>query len=138
MQYSHEICDVITGWFAAAVKGDTNWRDRHVSPLADLRIIGTDPEEWLKGKPAFEFLANEAKHVGGKISVVIQEVEGYREGNVGWGCAVPEITLQDGTIVSPRWSAVFHLENGTWRMVQLHASIAISNDEAFGDTFKQP
>jgi hypothetical protein len=136
MEDSPEIRDVITGWFAAAVEGDTKWRDKHVSPHADLRIIGTDPEEWLKGKPAFQFLADEAANVGGKISVVVREVEGYREGSVGWGCAVPGITLKDGSTVSPRWSAVFHLEDGTWKMVQLHASVAIANAEAFGDIFE--
>jgi hypothetical protein len=137
MEESREICDVISGWFAAAEKGDTKWRDRHVSPHADLRIIGTDPQEWLKGQAAFAFLADEAAHVGGKISIVVREVEGFREGSVGWGCAVPEIALMDGRTVSPRWSAVFHLEDGTWKMVQLHASVAIANAEAFGDTFEQ-
>ena len=135
MESSREIRDVIAGWFEAAVKGDASWRDRHVSSLPDLRIIGTDPDEWLTGEPAFAFLRNEAATVGGKVSVVLREIEGFREGSVGWGAAVPEITLQDGSKVTPRWSAVFHLENGDWKLVHLHASVAISNEAAFGDTF---
>lgn len=135
MEPSHEVRDVIAGWFQAVVKGDVTWRDRHVSSLPDIRIVGTDPDEWLRGEAAFAFLRDEAASVGGKVKIIIREVEGFREGSVGWGVAIPEITLQDGRKVTPRWSAVFHLENDTWKLVQLHASIGISNEAAFGDTF---
>ena len=135
MQPSAELRDVITGWFKAAAGGDVSWRDRHVSNNPSLRIVGTDPEEWLQGEPAFAFLRNEAATVGGRVKVKVLEVEAFVEGSVGWGLALPEITIQDGRKVTPRWSAVFHLEDGSWRMVQLHASIAVGNEAAFGDTF---
>jgi hypothetical protein len=138
MEASGEIRDVIAGWFEAAERGDVTWRDRHVSKRPEIRIVGTDPDEWLTGARAFDFLRHEAATVGGKLSVVIREIEGYREGSVGWGVALPEITLQDGAKVTPRWSAVFHLEDGAWKLVQLHASVAIANEAAFGDTFTPP
>jgi ketosteroid isomerase-like protein len=135
MQPSAELRDVITGWFKAAAEGDVTWRDHHVSNHPNLRIVGTDPEEWLLGEPAFAFLRNEAATVGGRIKIKVLEVEAFEEGSVGWGLALPEIALQDGQKVTPRWSAVFHREDGTWRMVQLHASIPVGNEAAFGDTF---
>ena len=135
MQPSSELCTIIAGWFAAAASGDVTWRDRHVSANPALRIVGTDPEEWLQGEAAYAFLRNEAATIGGRITVKVLEVEAFAEGNVGWGLALPEITIQDGRKVTPRWSAVFHREDGDWRMVQLHASIAIGNAAAFGDTF---
>ena len=135
MQPSAELRDVITGWFKAAESGDAAWRDRHVSNHPSLRIVGTDPDEWLKGEPAYAFLKNEAATVGGRVKVKILEVEAYEEGSVGWGLALPEITLLDGQKVTPRWSAIFHREDGKWRMVQLHASIPVGNEAAFGDTF---
>jgi ketosteroid isomerase-like protein len=135
MQFSNELRDIIAGWFKAAESGDAAWRDHHVSRHPDLRIVGTDPEEWLKGAPAYAFLKNEAETVGGRVKVSIREIEAYEEGSVGWGVALPEITLLDGRMVTPRWSAVFHREHGGWKMVQLHASIAVGNEAAFGDTF---
>ena len=132
---SAEIRDIITAWFRAAESGDASWRDRHVSALPGLRIIGTDPEEWLAGERAYGFLSHEARTVGGKLKVAVREVEAFEEGSVGWGAALPEITLADGRRVTPRWSAVFHREGEAWRMVQLHASLAIGNEAAFGDTF---
>ncbi len=106
-----------------------------MSRAADLRIIGTDPAEWLDGAPAFAFLRDEAATVGGKVTVRLTAVEGFAEGSVGWGAALPEITLADGARVTPRWSAVFHREDDAWKLVQLHASIAVGNEAAFGDTF---
>jgi ketosteroid isomerase-like protein len=135
MQYSNELRDIIAGWFKAAESGDAAWRDRHVSRHPDLRIVGTDPGEWLKGAPAYAFLKNEAETVGGRVNVAIREIEAFVEGDVGWGVALPEITLLDGSKVTPRWSAVFHREEDGWKMVQLHASIAVGNEAAFGDMF---
>jgi ketosteroid isomerase-like protein len=135
MERCQELEEIIRNWFAAAAAGDASWRDRHVSKHADLRIVGTDPEEFLDGDAAYQFLKNEAENVGGKVQVRVAEAEAFSEGSVGWGVALPVITLGDGATVSPRWSAVFHREDGGWKMVQLHASIAMGNREAFGDTF---
>ncbi len=135
MQRAPELAEVITAWFEAAASGDASWRDRHVSRQPGVRIVGTDPEEFLEGAAAYEFLKNEAEAVGGKVSVTVDHVEAFSEGEVGWGVALPTITLPDGAQVTPRWSAVFHREDGEWKLVQLHASIAQANEESFGDTF---
>ena len=90
MEASREIAEIIAGWFEAAQNGDVTWRDRFVSAQPELRIIGTDPEEWLSGGPAYDFLRNEAATIGGKVTVRVQDVEGYQEGSVGWGSARPE------------------------------------------------
>jgi ketosteroid isomerase-like protein len=138
MTPSPELRDIIAGWFAAAENGDVSWRDRHVSKNPALRIVGTDPDEWLKGEAAYGFLKHEAETVGGRLTVRVREVEAYTEGTVGWGLAAPEITLGTGEKVNPRWSAVFHKEDDGWKLVQLHASIAVGNAAAFGDTFDSP
>ena len=106
-----------------------------MSRAPGLRIIGTDPAEWLDGEPAFAFLRDEAGAVGGKVTIALRSLEGFAEGSVGWGAAVPEITLPEGNTVSPRWSAVFHREDGAWKLVQLHASVPVANEAAFGDVF---
>ena len=46
---------------------------------------------------------------------------------MGWATAIVTITLPDGKHVSPRWSSVFHEEDGVWKFVQTHASIGIAN-----------
>lgn len=135
MQESPELRKIIAEWFEAAAKGDTSWRDRHVSREPETRIIGTDPDEFLSGPRAYEFLKKEAEAVGGKVRVTVGHVEAFQEGDVGWGVALPTITLPDGKAVTPRWSAVFHREGGAWKLVQLHASIPVGNAASFGDVF---
>src|SRR5688572_20652031 len=112
MERAPELAEIIEGWFEAAVRGDVSWRDRHVSRQPGTRIIGTDPDEFLEGERAYAFLRNEAEAAGGKLTVQVEHVEAFKEGSVGWGVAVPTITLPDGTKLTPRWSAVFHLEEG--------------------------
>jgi hypothetical protein len=46
---------------------------------------------------------------------------------VGWASTRLKITLPDGRHVSPRWSAVFHREDDSWRFVHTHASIGVGN-----------
>jgi hypothetical protein len=135
MEAAPEIRDIISAWFEAAAIGDASWRDRHVSRAQGTRIVGTDPEEFLDGAKAYDFLRNEALAVGGKIKVTVGFVEAFKEGSVGWGVALPTIQLPNGDTASPRWSAVFHQEDGDWKLVQLHASIPVTNAESFGDTF---
>lgn len=132
MEQSPELRDIITGWFTAVAQGDTSWVDRHVSRQAGVRLVGTDPNEWLGGEQAAHFLAEEAKAMGGNVQISVGEAEAYREGSVGWGVARPTITLPNGKAFSPRWSAVFHQENGAWKMVQLHASVGVPNEELLG------
>jgi hypothetical protein len=65
----------------------------------------------------------------GNATFTPNDVEGFCEGSVGWATTNLKITLPDGKHVSPRWSAVFHREDGTWRFVQTHASLGIDNDK---------
>jgi hypothetical protein len=70
--------------------------------------------------------------MGGAVTITVTEVEAFEEGSIGWGVAKPVIALPDGRSVSPRWSAVFRREDGTWKAVQVHASVGVPNDDVFG------
>ncbi len=129
MESSTELRDVITRWFDAVTKGDTSWVDQHVSTAQGARLIGTDPSEWLAGAQVAEFLRKEAAGIGGGATLTLESVEAYQEGTVGWGVARPKISFAGGQTLVPRWGAVFHQEDGVWKLVQLHASVGIGNDE---------
>ena len=136
MQSSPEIETIIRGWFAAVANDDSSWLDKHLSVDTKLRIIGTDPAEWLQGTQAQDLLRADLAALGGNASFFIQQSEGYVEGDVGWGAAAFTISLPDDLMVSPRWSAVFHREDGEWKAVQIHASVGITNDQLFGMPFE--
>jgi ketosteroid isomerase-like protein len=127
---SAELQGVIRSWFEAVSRGDPSWLERHLSRDGGLRVIGTDPQEWLQGRTAAELLEGDLAVLGGKATVRVEEVEAYSE-----GCARPAITREDGRTVSPRWSAVFRREAGDWRAVQIHASVGVANEQLFGAEF---
>ena len=129
MERSPELEALVAAWFEAASRGDASLVDRHVSGHEGNRLIGSDPNEWLGGPAVAEFLKGEAERSAGNATFSPADVEAFEEDAVGWASARLTITLADGRHVSPRWSAVFHREDGAWRFVQTHASIAVPNDE---------
>ena len=132
MQVSPELSRIIAAWFESAANGDQTWADNHISHNANVRLVGTDPSEMLEGEQVAQFLKDEVRAMGGVIKASAGEVEAYEEGTVGWGLARPTLTLPDGSQISPRWSAVFHQEDSEWKLVQLHASVGVSNEELLG------
>jgi ketosteroid isomerase-like protein len=127
MQRSPELEDVVRAWFEAATRGDASRVDTLVSSGEGTRLIGGDPGERFSGGTAVaEFLRGEVQGAGGQAEFAPTETEAFSEGTVGW--ATTSLTMPDGKHVSPRWSAVFHQENGDWRFVQTHASIGIPNE----------
>jgi ketosteroid isomerase-like protein len=130
MKTSAQLQKIINNWFESVANGDLSWTDRYISKTA--RLVGTDPNEWLEGEKVVEFLKEEVKAMGGVVKVEMGETEAYEEGSVGWGLAKPTLIMPNGQQVSPRWSAVFHREDGEWKLVQLHASVGIPNEELLG------
>lgn len=81
------------------------------------------------GAGVAEFLIGEVKGAGGQATFEPADVEAFSEGSVAWATALLTITMADGRHISPRWTAVFHQEDGLWKFVQTHASIAVPNDQ---------
>lgn len=133
MHHDESLSATIASWFSSLTSGDNTWPDRHVSRDPDLRIVGTDPDEWLSGEGAYAFLKGEAEAVSGRLGIETGLIEAFSDGEIGWGVARPSIRLPSGRTVDVRWSAVFRNEDGAWKMVQLHASVAVPNAEFLGD-----
>ena len=62
------------------------------------------------------------------------DIVAYEEGTVGWVADCGAFVLPDGSVAPFRITAVFHRENGSWRLVQEHASVAVSNVEVIGSS----
>lgn len=130
MDRSAAIEDLVRAWFHAATTGDASIVDRHVSSEPGVRLIGSDPDEWLLGGEAIRaFLHGEVEGAAGAVTFSPADIEAYEEGSVGWATSRLTLTMPDGRWVRPRWSAVFRREDDVWRFVQTHASIAVPNDQ---------
>jgi ketosteroid isomerase-like protein len=126
---SAELEQVVAAWFDAACRGDAAAVARHVSSDDATCLIGSDPAEWFRGSAAvMAFLEGEIKGAGGAARFIPSQTEAFSEGSVGWATTRLTIRLA-GRQIAPRWSAVFHREDGAWKMVQVHASIGITNEQ---------
>ena len=125
-----EIEQLVAAWFEAGTRGDASLVAEHVSPSAVTCLIGSDPAELFRGGAAVaEFLRGEVQAAGGRATFTPAGMEAFSDGTVGWASTQVTITMPDGRHVSPRWTAVFHYEDGMWKFVQIHASIAVPNAE---------
>jgi adenylate cyclase len=129
MERSAELESLIAAWFDAATKGDPAQVDRYVSRDGGTRLIGSDPDEWLDGQAAVDFLKRELEASKGGVRSAA-DTEAFTEGSVGWASTRLTVTFQGGRSVAARWTAVLHQEDGEWKIVQLHASIGVPNEEA--------
>lgn len=130
MEASPAIAEQLREIYEAVADGDGDRIAEHTSALDGLVFIGTDPDEW------FEDLADvramlEAQ-AGAGVKVRGGEVRAYEEGTVGWAADQGHFLLPDGTEVPFRITAVFHREDGVWKLVQEHASVAAANEEVIG------
>lgn len=131
MRRSAELQDIILAAFEDYSNDNASLIERHTSRQAGVRLIGTDPDEWFEGEQAARVLRREAEDPGFRVSS-LDELEVFVEGNVGWASGRPTWMLEDGTKIPSRWTAVFHREDGEWKMVQAHTSVGVPDRELFG------
>jgi ketosteroid isomerase-like protein len=56
---------------------------------------------------------------------------GYAEGNVGFAVDQPRFVLPDGRFVATRLTAVLCQEGERWKIVHLHFSVGVPDEDAF-------
>jgi len=131
MKQSPELGELIAGYFESFTVGNPDWVDRHVLNSAELRLIGTSSDEWLDGEQAFSVFRHEAATASGTLRAEVSNVEAYSDGGVGWGAALVRFTIPSGQTARSRFSVVFILHDGTWKVASAHNSIAVIDEDAF-------
>ena len=136
MEQSDELSDLTLRFYEATATGDLSFLERYVSRREGTVFVGTDPGEWWEGFEAFmEAMRAQAEAMGGSgLQIVPGQLQAYREGNVGWAIdRDASFRLPDGRQIPFRSSVIFLNEDGEWKVVHLHASIGVKNEEMFGE-----
>ena len=77
------IVDFVHALFAAASHGDASVIERHVSTSPSTRLVGSDPEEWLRGgEEIAAFLRAEVTGAAGAVTFTPSETEAFRMNDV--------------------------------------------------------
>lgn len=74
----------------------------------------------------------QAEAMGGSIPIYARDIQAFREGSVGWVVDRPTFRFADGSEAPARVSVVVHQEDGQWKIVHLHLSLGVPNEEALG------
>ena len=132
---SPEIERVLRDMLDALSRSDPEGVGRRTSRDRCVVGIGSDPAEWAEGYDNLMRLWGEATpdaELG--VRVGLDDVKGFREGSVGWAAGHGYFEMA-GERVPVRMTAVLHQEDGEWKAVQTHASIAVPNDRMLDPMF---
>lgn len=133
MESSTELRDLMLRFYQSLTAGDRTFLEQTISHQPGVLNIGTDPKEWWSGYDTFLQVAEaQFQEIGGPPHIVGADPQAYHEGGVGWVADRPSFELPDGTRLPFRLTAVFHKEEGAWKLVQSHYSIGVPNEDTVG------
>jgi adenylate cyclase len=126
---SPEICRVIERWLIAARSGEIDASLGKISEHPGVLLVGSDDAEWWHAQDRAVWVAQFEE--SGGFPFEWDEIEAWEEGSVGWaGARVTMLGREQVTNMRATW--VLHLERGEWKVVQLHLSVGIPNEQVLG------
>lgn len=129
VESSPEIGRVIERWLVAVRGGEIAARLGRISEHPGVLMVGSDASEWwhARDRAVWEAQFEES----GGFPFEWDEIEAWEEGSVGWaGARLTMHAQEQATLMRATW--VLHLEHGEWKIVQLHLSAGIPNEQVLG------
>ncbi len=129
---SPEIEAVVGRWLSAHSGKEGRSLTNILSTSEHLRYLGSAPEEYWAGSLLRRGLAHHLAEVpdwtaSGAV------VEGFERGDVGWAIWRGQLAFAGrDAVLDVRFSFVLTLEEGVWRIIQVHCSMAHPNLEFSG------
>jgi SnoaL-like protein len=104
--------------------GDVASFDRLVSSHPATVVIGTAPGEVVRER---EQLRHGFEAEG--VTLEPRNPTAYEEGTLGWLTDDAAFGFPDGSTMETRMTAVFHREMDHWKLVHMHASVGVPDEE---------
>ena len=132
MERSMSVRDALLRFYEAFSGADTEVFGDVISRDDEgILVIGTDPADWVEGREQWIAVREAMRGTmweGVKL-VPGPEPRGYEQGPLGWVNDRPVIVTQDGTTIPARLTGVVRQEEGVWRFVHVHLSVAVPDEE---------
>jgi adenylate cyclase len=130
MNPSSEIEAVVRRFLAARAAVNVEAM-RHLHSRSEyVRLIGSDEPDWNQGYEeavgVWRGQDNEFLQIADRT---IRRLEAFENGDTGWAAVEQETTLATGQTFVFRITMVFVLEESVWKVVQLHFSIPVPDQE---------
>ena len=132
MKPSTEVRNAVLCLYESMGTGDVSAIKRLFSCASGVLAIGTDPYEWWAGHDTIVEAFRAQLQGGGTRKVEPGDLNAFAEGSVGWAADRRTMRLASGKEITIRETFLFHREDGQWKLVQFHASVAVPNAELAG------
>lgn len=125
MDGSTDVRDAVLAFYAGVTAKAVERFDEIVSQDPSTLVIGTAPGEWVTERAGLRF--------GFETEGITLEPgprpSGYAEGSMGWFVDEPWFGFPGGGGMRTRLTGVVHLEDGRWKVVHLHVSVGVPDEE---------
>lgn len=125
MEESRAVRDAVLDFYRGITEKAVERFDDIVSAEPATLVIGTAPGEWVTERPRLRF-GFEAE---GLTLEPGPHPRGYREGSMGWFVDEPRYGFPGGGGMRTRLSAIVREEDGHWKIVHMHFSVGVPDDE---------
>jgi class 3 adenylate cyclase len=133
VEESAELRAITLRWVKAFNDGDGTALANLYSRAEAVRYIGTDPEEWWRGRDVATVAARHLEElIEFGIDIDVAQIEAFEHGSAGWSSIQTFVTFGERAPLPIRMTLVFALEHGIWNIVQSHNSVAVKNPEVLG------
>jgi hypothetical protein len=131
MRRSAEVRDTLLRFYEVFPAGDPAGFAQIITQEDEgVLVIGTDPAQWTEGREQWIAAREAVVHaMEGLRFEAGEEPHGYEEGSMGWVADRPRAVLPDGNAISTRLTGVVHQEEGGWRLVHIHISVGVPDEE---------
>ena len=129
---SPELEAVATRWLKALQNKDREALTNLFSKSECLRYIGSDLHEVWSGQVVRDGYADHAEEIP-ELTLTPDGIEAFEHGDAGWAYGAVEVKLiETGAQFTQRFTWVFALEEGAWKIIQTHVSNPRSTFELIG------
>jgi hypothetical protein len=131
VQESREMKDLLLRFYEALSAGDFSTIEKSVARGPETLAIGSDPAEFWRGDRVLGALREQIEAAGG-FPLTPGDPVAYEHGDVGWVADRATLKFQGQPDMTFRVTATAIKDEGDWKIVQMHASFGVANEEALG------
>jgi hypothetical protein len=129
MEKSAGVREGILRFYERFSAGDVDGFAQGLAEVPGVSVIGSGPDE---GHDDRESWINAYRSGIAELGLTLraEDPRGYEEGTLGWGVDRPSFVLPDGSYLPTRMTAVLRNEGDDWKIVHLHFSVGVPDEEA--------
>jgi hypothetical protein len=129
MHESEAVREGMLGFYERFSAGDPDAFADGISEAPGVSVIGSGPDEGHDDRADW-IAAYEQGVAAAGLRLEGDDPRGYEEGSLGWGIDRPAFVLPDGGRLPTRLTAVLRHEDGEWKVVHLHFSVGVPDQDA--------